>query len=137
MQVAQCLGQGVVHQHKNTPGWVLCNACILSGVLTKHDLPGAGELPEEAPRVVDDVGRHVDGLAVVALPQIEHGLEGAQEVVLHILWGEAEQPQVAAQSVQLTVPEHQRGALLDPRLHDSPRKSRPGSMYVVLDNPAA
>ena len=81
---------------RSTPGWVLCNTCILSRVLSEHDLPRPWELAEEAARVVDDVGRHVDRLAVVTLPQIEHGLEGAEEVVLHVLGGEPKQPQVTA-----------------------------------------
>jgi hypothetical protein len=105
------LSQRVVKSGSLAPGWVFSNACILAIVLPQHDLPGTRKLPEQAPRIVDDKGRNIDSFAVVALPEVEHGPEGTKEVVLDFLGGKAKQPQITAQSVQLAVPEHERGSL--------------------------
>lgn len=62
-------------------------------------------LAEQRAAVVDDEGRDGDALGVVARAQVERGAEGGQEAVVHFLGGEGGQAQVAAQRLQLQVPQ--------------------------------
>mmetsp|Transcript_4752 Transcript_4752/g.13319 ORF Transcript_4752/g.13319 Transcript_4752/m.13319 type:complete len:347 (+) Transcript_4752:84-1124(+) len=114
------------------PGLALRDAGQDARVQPQHHLPGRGVLAEDGAAVVHQEGRHADALAVLAVAQVEHGLEEGQEVVVQVLGREAQQAQVATQGVELQVEEHQ-ALVADEPLRVGPHGGELGAGGVDAD----